>query len=395
MKKRKFLCLVVAIATMLMTPLAAYADTVNVSLEDAKAMMMASVQGELLEIGKIGDKAVLSSAAESLSSIKEVQSIVDLLSQQAEAIRVGNPASAAAISEVASDLKSGISGLTKVSAQKLDKYAESIIEPNDKARHNALDLQSIEMYYNLKSAEEGLVTVRESYELAQKIYNQTQKKYSLGTVSKVDLLNAELDLAEAKDKLTSTENGVKNARMGFNILFGYDLMQQINLTDSITVPTLPSITVEQAIESALKNRNEIREANYVKDAAETEFSSLSAYPMNSSKYLQGKIKYLSVNTSCDMAPVTVEQDIRSQYDNMHQQYDALKTSEKNVANAKETLRLTQLQYDSGLVTYNTVQQVRMLYESALLGEASARLNYALAVEKFNMSIDVGIKTAGF
>ncbi len=395
MKKRKFLCLAVTIATMVMTPLAAYADTIDVSLADAKSMMLKGVQGQMLEIGKTGDKAAATSAYEGLRIIKERQALVNQLSQQADLIRAGNPASAAAISAMAEEISYNISSSNKTSVEKLNKYAESVIEPNDKARHNALDLQSIEMYYNLKAAEEGLATVRESYDMAKTIYSQTQKKYSLGTVSKVDLLKAELDLAEAKDKLTSTENGVKSARMGFNILFGYDLMQQVNLTDSIAVPTLPAITVEQAVELALKNRNEIKEAEYLSEAAEREFSPVTAYPRTSATYLQGKIKYLSTKATCDMVPVTVEQDIRTQYDNMYQQYDALKTSEKNVANAKETLRLTQLQYNSGLVTYNTVQQVRMLYESAVLGEASARLSYALAVEKFNMSIDVGVKAAGY
>ncbi len=395
--------MVVAIAMMVVTPLAAFAETaaapINVSLSDAKEMMMKGVQGQTLELGKMGDQAAMSSASEGLSSMKAAENKINQIYQAATQLSLsglpGSVVSAAAMTGYADELSMQISSSSKADIQKLRNYAKTIIEPNDKARHNALDLQSMEMYYNVKAAEEGLATVKESYDLAKTIYNQTQKKYKLGTVSKVDLLNAELDLAEAKDKLTSTENGVKSAHMGFNILFGYDLMQQINLTDSIEVPTLPSITVEDAVKSALENRNEIREANYVIEAAEKEFSPLTAYPTNSSKYLQGKIKYLGVKAVCDMAPVTVEQDIRTQYDNMHQQYDALQTSAKNVANAKETLRLTQLQYNSGLVTYNTVQQVRMLYESALLGESSAKLNYALAVEKFNMSIDVGVNTAGF
>ncbi len=403
MKKRMFLSMVVAIAMMVVTPLAVFAETaaapINVSLADAKEMMMKGVQGQTLAIGKLGDQAALSSAAEGLSSMKTAENKINQMYQRATQLSLsglpGSVVSAAALVGYADELSTQVSSSSKTDIQRLRNYAKTIIEPNDKARHNALDLQSMEMYYNVKAAEEGLATVKESYDLAQTIYNQTQKKYRLGTVSKVDLLNAELDLAEAKDKLTSTENGVKSARMGFNILFGYDLMQQVNLTDNIEVPTLPSITVEDAVKSALENRNEIREANYVIEAAEKEFSLLTAYPTNSSKYLQGKIKYLGAKAACEMAPVTVEQDIRTQYDNMHQQYDALQTSAKNVANAKETLRLTQLQYNSGLVTYNTVQQVRMLYESALLGESSAKLNYALAVEKFNMSIDVGVNTAGF
>ncbi len=400
MKKRKILSAAIAVAMMVMTPLAAFAETaaspINVSLSDAKAMMMEGVQGETLEIGKLGDQAAAASATEGLAGIKDALNGISQMYQAATALSLaGNYVSAAAITETADTLRYQVSYSSKVDAEKLKRYAKSIVEPNDKARHNALDLQSIEMYYNVKAAEEGLATVRESYDLAQTIYNQTQKKYKLGTVSKVDLLNAELDLAEAKDKLTSTENGVKSARMGFNILFGYDLMQEVNLTDSIAVPTLPAISVEDAVKSALENRNEIREADYMLGNIESDFAAVSAYPRSSATYIKGKIQYLGAKASCDMVPITVEQDIRTQYDNMHQLYDALQTSAKNVANAKETLRLTQLQYNSALVTYNTVQQVRMLYESALLGEASAKLNYALAVEKFNMSIDVGVNTAGF
>ncbi|MBR6015295.1 MAG: TolC family protein [Firmicutes bacterium] len=405
-KMKRTVILVLALAMVLCMPAAAFADTaattttaaltpISVSLSDAKAKMLEGVQGELLEIGKLTDKIAATSASEGLSSIREGENAIKNLYAQAAALSATNPASGAALSAYADELKYSMSSASKTDIQRTKKYAESILEPNDKARHNALDLQSIEMYYKLKSAEEGLAISKESYEISKTVYEQTQKKYKLGTVSKVDLLNAELDLAEAKDKLTSTENGVKQARMGFNILFGYELMQPVTLTDSIAVPTLPAIGVEDAVKSALANRNEVKEAAYLLENAEKNLSSFSAYPRTSAKYLQAKVAYLGVKASCDMVPQTVEQDIRTQYDAMHQYYDALQTGEKSVANAKETLRLTQLQYNSGLVTYTTVQQVRLLYESALLSQASAKLNYALAVEKFNMSIDVGTATAGY
>ena len=396
--------LVLALAMVLCMPAAAFADTaattttaaltpISVSLSDAKAKMLEGVQGELLEIGKLTDKIAATSASEGLSSIREGENAIKNL--YAQAASTTNATDAAMALEGAQALRAQLSAMSKTDIQRTKKYAESILEPNDKARHNALDLQSTEMYYKLKSAEEGLAISKESYEISKTVYEQTQKKYKLGTVSKVDLLNAELDLAEAKDKLTSTENGVKQARMGFNILFGYELMQPVTLTDSIAVPTLPAIGVEDAVKSALEKRNEVKEAAYLLENAEKNLSSFSAYPRTSAKYLQAKVAYLGVKASCDMVPQTVEQDIRTQYDAMHQYYDALQTGEKSVANAKETLRLTQLQYNSGLVTYTTVQQVRLLYESALLSQASAKLNYALAVEKFNMSIDVGTATAGY
>ncbi len=395
---KKIVSLTIALLMMVMTPLAVFADAedivkpINVSLAEAEEKMMNSVQGQLLELGKMGDKAAISTASEGLKSLNETQELIRQMYQEASQV---NAVSAVAIRETANAIKLSIGGTSETNVERNVVYAKSILEPNDKARHNALKLQSIEMYYSLKAAEESLATVKESYGIAQTTYDQTKKKYTLGTVSKVDLLNAELDLAEAKDKLTATENSVKNARMGFNILFGYDLMQPVNLTDNIEVPSLPAITVEEAIAAALNNRNEMREAKYAEKTAELDFVKSSSYPAHSATYLQGKAKYLGVVASCELVPITIEQDVRAQYDAINQFYDALQTSKKNVSNAKETLRLTQLQYNSGLVTYNTVQQVRMLYESALLGESSAKLNYALAVEKFNMSIDVGVKTAGF
>ncbi len=405
MKKAAVLLLALAIA--LCMPVAAFADAadsasaaataapIKVSLSDAKAKMLEGIQGETLEIGKMTDKLAAMSAGEGLSQIRDAQNNINAMYAEALNLSATNPASGAALSAYADELKYSMSGVSKTDLQRTKKYAESIIDSNDKARHNALDLQSTEMYYNLKSAEEGLAIARESFGISQTVYEQTQKKYKLGTVSKVDLLNAELDLAEAKDKLTSTENSVKQARMGFNILFGYELMQPVTLTDEIAIPTLPAIGVEDAVKSALEKRNEVKEAAYLLENAEKSLSSYSAYPRTSATYLKAKIAYLGVKASCDMVPASVEQDIRTQYDAMHQYYDAMQTGAKSVENAKETLRLTQLQYNSGLTTYTTVQKVRLLYESALLDQASAKLKYALAVEKFNMSTDVGIVAAGY
>ncbi|MBO4725810.1 MAG: hypothetical protein J5622_04815, partial [Firmicutes bacterium] len=164
-KMKRTVILVLALAMVLCMPAAAFADTaattttaaltpISVSLSDAKAKMLEGVQGELLEIGKLTDKIAATSASEGLSSIREGENAIKNL--YAQAASTTNATDAAMALEGAQALRTQLSAMSKTDIQRTKKYAESILEPNDKARHNALDLQSTEMYYKLKSAEEGL-----------------------------------------------------------------------------------------------------------------------------------------------------------------------------------------------------------------------------------------------
>ena len=107
------------------------------------------------------------------------------------------------------------------------------------------------------------------------------KKYEKGTVAKFDTLFAETELKNAENNVAYAETILKTAKMNFNMLLGFDLMQDVKLTDDLVALDLPEGTLTEFIEAALDNRNEIKATLFARDIQEILLNNLKyRYPTN-------------------------------------------------------------------------------------------------------------------
>jgi len=272
------------------------------------------------------------------------------------------------------------------------KYAAEQGPRNYQAEINSLKRDTLENYYKLKELENQVAIAKDNLALKEKLLANTQLKYKLGTVSKNDVLKAETAVYEAKDALLAAESGLKSMKMGFNIFMGYDLMQNVTLTDTIKEIPLSAKSLEASIKDALANRNEIFEAAYNLEMSKIGFENVKSYPGSSSTYIKAKMALLSAETGAKNAPLKVESDVRTKYMNMHTKYSAVQTGKKSVENAKETVRLAQLQYDSGLATLSDVEGAQLAYYNEQLSYSKALLEYNLAVYDYELASTVGTET---
>ena len=264
---------------------------------------------------------------------------------------------------------------------------------NYESEINKLKSDTFKNYYTLKELENQVQIAKDNLTLKEKLLSNTQLKYKLGTVSKNDVLKAEIAAFEAKDQLTSATDGLYTMKMSFNQFIGYDLMQNVTLTDMIKEIPLSTKSLQDSIKSGLKNRNEIAEALYNMEMTKFSFDSYSKYPSTSSKYISAKMAMLTAETGYKNAPLTVENDVRTKYMAMNQKYSAVQTGKKSVENAKETVRLTQLQYDSGMATFSDVEEAQLGYYNVQLSYSKALLAYNLAINDYELSSGVGVETA--
>ncbi len=363
------------------------AGPISVTLDDALKQMEGSVQMQLIEIQNMGDKAVSAGSSEGLNAIKEAKAALREFKLAAEA---------SGSEELMQQYRSAAFSMdtsSKKSLEMLKAFATKMVPANDEARKNNLNLSATEMYYSLKNMEAQYAIAKDNYDITQTIYEKTQLKYKLGTVSKMDLLSAESDVNTAKDAKIAAENGLAQLQMNFNMFFGYDLNQKVTLTTVLSETALPATGLDAGIKSALENRIEIKEAEYDYSVAKMDFSGYKAYPSTSSKYLGAKAKFLAAEANYNTAADTVEMDVRTKYMNMTQSAEAVKSAKTTVANAKETVRLAQLQYEKGYCTLTTVQQAQLASYSAQLSQAQALLDLKLAVEKYEYAIGVGLTAA--
>ena len=318
--------------------------------------------------------------------------MAELNKQNAYGISQGYGESVHLISQ--SEKAGGDYSTTDKNVLKVNKaYAAAQGPRNYQAEMNKLKSQTLENYYTLKEVENQVQISKDNLALKEKLLSNTQLKYRLGTVSKSNLLQAETSMNEAKDQLIVAQNALDATKMGFNQFMGYSLMQNVTLPDVIKEIPLSSKTLTASIKDALANRNEIHAAAYSLEASTLNLESYKGYPLSSSKYINAKYSMLMAETAKKNAPLTVESDVRTKYMAMNAKYSSVQTGKKSIENAKETARLTQLQYDAGLATLSDVDTAQLAYYNEQLDYSKTLLEYNLAVNAYELSSTVGVEAA--
>jgi outer membrane protein TolC len=215
-------------------------------------------------------------------------------------------------------------------------------------------------------------------------------KFKAGTVARVDTLTAETELLKAKNQVLTAETMVKTAKMNFNLLLGYDLMQQVKLTDTLQKLAMPAGNLTGFIEGALDNRNELKGAVFAKEIQEILLTNLKyRFPTNSSTYLKQQVAFNQSAKRATDAPTQIEMEIRIKYMELMDKERAVTQAQAVLANAKEGARLAVITFDAGMNTLTDVQSAQIMAYQAGQGLAAAITEYDLAIYAFRHATDVG------
>lgn len=349
-------------------------EEINLSLTDAENMMLKS--GTAIETANINvkiNKAKTSSYYENVSDIESLDRL------KGSGLAISTP-----------------SKTQKEMASYAANFAKEQTQRNYDAELNQIIRDTVENYYKLAQAKESQRISADNVVVQEKLYQNTQSKFNLGVVSKQDVLKAEIGLNEAKVNAEKAENMYSNARMGFNIQFGYELMQNIIITDNLEEVAISDVALDDAIAKALTNRNEIKGAAFGEKMAEyTLRENGNKISKSSAKYHESAANLAGAQASNKNAPKMIEMDVRSKYMNMIQKKSEVELGKLSVSNAKETYRLANLQYDAGMATLTDTQQAQLGAYQAELSYYSTLLDYNLAVIDYEQSTTVGTYSVKF
>ena len=351
-------------------------DSISLSLDQAiKIMQTEGSRAETAALNKASDEAIAKGHKES------AQSISNFLKEMPGS----TPISIASMAE-----EMGMTEKNEKIVKMRRDFAKDQLEANYQAELNEIEAMTIQVYYGVLQAEENLKVSKDNLANQKTIYNNTMKKYKLGTVARVDTLTAETQVLQAENQVAVAETAVKNAKMNFNLLLGYDLMQKVTLTDSLKMIEEPEGNLTGFIESALDNRNEIKGVALNADMQEILLKGLEyRYPKNSSTYLKQESATLQARKTAEDAPIQIELDIRARYMDMADKKRAVSVAQAQLANAKEGYRLATISYDAGMNTLTDVQQAQIISFQAGQGVARAITDYDLAVYNFIHATGVG------
>jgi hypothetical protein len=259
---------------------------------------------------------------------------------------------------------------------------------------NMMGYETTQAYYRVIQAEEGLKIAKDNLQNTKNILANTNKKFELGVVSKMDVLTAESAVQDAEVKVSSADVTLKSLKMSFNQKMNFSLMQDVRLTDTLTKTTVGSIYLKGCIESALKNRNELNQLQFALNKANLELSDKNMVSRYSGEYLTALLEVKQAEKNLKDTKQLIEMDIRSRYLTIQNIQAEIASLEKTVSNAKEGYRLSDLSFNAGMNTLVDVQEAQLASFNAQLGLSNKILEYNLAISDLSIVIGLGKPSAG-
>lgn len=145
----------------------------------------------------------------------------------------------------------------KIDVAKLGKTnaQEEILRVEQATKYSA-----IEGYYGLLAYQELQGVYHEAVDNLQGHLDNVQAQYNVGTKAKVDVLSSDVSLANAKTTAITADNNVAIAESNLNNILGLPLETKLNLADHQLPFDTYNISLQEAMDYAMKYRPEVLQA---------------------------------------------------------------------------------------------------------------------------------------
>jgi outer membrane protein len=268
-------------------------------------------------------------------------------------------------------------------------------------------------FYGYLLAKEFSAVAGEGLKLAEDFMKNVKNLYEVGMASKFDLLRSEVQVANLKPPAIRARNSVETAALGLKTVCGLDLDTPIEVKGELVAPPLDSET-RDVVAEALEQRPELRQLDYqrlmagesLKIARGSLLPTLAiggAYNVwgDALNFRKGNWQnYYTISLSLSL-PIfngfetrarigqskavlrelewtqkgltnAIAFEVRQAVLNLDQAQETLLSQEKNVEQAREAVRIAELNYAEGLATNLDVS-------TAQVALSQARTNYSQAL----------------
>jgi outer membrane protein len=271
-------------------------------------------------------------------------------------------------------------------------------------------------YYTVLQAQHLTETLREAVLSMTNHLHETEQYYRAGIVAKLDVLRAEVKLAELQQDELAGKNGLKLAWSNLKFVMGVKTKPDFRLVDQTTYPAF-NLNLETCQTKALKQRADLKAlnakavmaANVVKiansgrkptvglvfDYDHTATELFSGKPDTSvgvlakfklydgglvkNQILEAKHQLKQVLTAQQLAKDGICLEVEQAFCNAQNDLETIRVATKNLGQAKETLRVAKMSYEAGLIT--SMERI-----DAETGLTQAKNNYHQAVDHYHVAL---------
>lgn len=245
---------------------------------------------------------------------------------------------------------------TKFQAEKLEKT----LAVTGNALANAAD----SLYSGLYGTYQNKLLAQKSLELSQKVYEREAARFNNGLITPLDLEATRLEVEVNENAIIKADRDYENIHRQFNGMAGLPLDFQYDMvgTPFVTANRV-TITEDQAVAEALKNRREIWEINR---KIELLLKKMEIYQHKDvhKRYENLREEYADFVEELEDLKVqlaqqsrTIEKEIRKAYQELQTCYLDLEISQLELAKLKNQLETVTNQYRAGLIPIVNVEQL--------------------------------------
>ena len=274
-------------------------------------------------------------------------------------------------------------------------------------------LEAKRAFYGYLLAKEFSAVAEEGLALAEKFMENVKNLHAVGMASKFDLLRSEVQLANLKPQAIRARNSVDVAALGLKTVCGIDLDVPVEVKGELVAPPLDA-EARDVVAEALAQRPEIRQLDYQRRMAGESLKiargsvlptlalggqySVWADALNLRKGTWQNYYTISLSLSLPIfngfesrarigqskaalreldwtrkgLSNAIAFEVRQSVLNLNQARETLLSQEKNVEQAREAVRIAELNYAEGLATNLDVS-------TAQVALSQARTNYSQAL----------------
>ena len=241
-------------------------------------------------------------------------------------------------------------------------------------------------YYDVLKAEGERENVKGALRRAEEHLRLAEVGYEVGSAARLEIINAEVNLAGKKAAVTAAENAYKASIMDFNNVIGLPLDEKVNLTSSFEFEPA-EIELSAVIEEAKEYDISYLAAQEGKAVAEKVFEVASGhYTPNVFTYREAEYDYEEAKMEADQAEKELELNVNKAYLNLKSAEERYNTVEKSVKQAEESYRLTKLRYEVGMSTQLEMEDAGGNHDEAKAELLNALYDYNLMKAQFKHAV---------
>lgn len=279
-------------------------------------------------------------------------------------------------------------------------------------------------YYQVWLAEALVRTAKASYDNLGQHVDQVNKLFNVGSVSKFELLRAQVQHEGLKPNVISAENLLVMAKLNLATLIGYDKDAQFTICfNPVTLDDTYAVPLTDLLNTAYQNRSELHQLNLLMEMSKLQtdltvsetkpnaslnlnyegtgtslnpdswgkswnlvlgvqgnFFNPATKPNIESSKRQEELLLIKESSLRDQIRLEVQQTLQS----INEAIQVIKAHQGNIELAKESLRMTQARFDAGMATTMDIMDAQLALDEAQNGYFKGINSYLTALAAMDL-----------